>query len=142
MSTDCAQRRCQLIGAAFALVSIAVILAAFATGCSKHAPSPTAAWKLTLKVDPDHPRMVRPATFTVHIAASPGAAVDAARVTGSLNMTLMNMGKTEVYFEPQGHGDYAATLPSFDMSGPWELTVDASQGSITAHKVFPVTIFD
>jgi nitrogen fixation protein FixH len=57
-------------------------------------------------------------------------------------MTLMNMGKTEVTFEPKGHGDYAATLTSFDMSGPWELTVDASQGSIATHKVFQVTIFD
>jgi hypothetical protein len=142
MSTDRAQRRHQLICAAFALVSIAVDLAAFAGGCSKPAPSPTTAWRLTLKIDPDHPRMVRPATFTVHIADSQGAAVDGAHLAGSLNMTLMNMGKTEVGFGPKGHGDYAATLNGFDMSGPWELTVDASQGSITAHKVFPVTIFD
>jgi nitrogen fixation protein FixH len=57
-------------------------------------------------------------------------------------MTLMNMGKTEVHFQPKGHGDYQATLKSFDMSGPWELTVDASQGPLTARKVFQVVIFD
>ncbi len=122
------------------IATILFLLAAFATGCSK--PAPTAAWTLALKVNPDHPRMVRPATFTVHIADGTDAEINGARVTGSLNMTLMNMGKTEVTFEPQGHGDYAATLKSFDMSGPWELTVDASQGPIAAHKVFPVTIFD
>jgi nitrogen fixation protein FixH len=122
------------------IVAVLSLLAAFATGCSK--PAPTTAWTLALKVDPDHPRMVRPATFTVHIADSQGTPVDGVHVTGSLNMTLMNMGKTEVNFESKGRGDYAATLPSFDMSGPWELTVDASRGSITAHKVFPVTIFD
>ena len=125
---------------ALKIVTILLLLAAFATGCSK--PAPTTAWTLALKVDPDHPRMVRPATFTIHIADGRGSAVDGVHVTGSLNMTLMNMGKTEVNFESKGHGDYAATLPSFDMSGPWELTVDASRGSITAHKVFPVTIFD
>jgi hypothetical protein len=125
---------------ALSTATILFLLAALATGCSK--PAPTAAWTLALRVDPDHLRMVRPATFTVHIADGTGSAVDAVRVTGSLNMTLMNMGKTDVIFEPQGHGDYAANLKGFDMSGPWELTVDASQGAIKAHKVFQVTIFD
>jgi nitrogen fixation protein FixH len=124
------------------IATILFLLAAFAIGCSKPAQSPATAWTLALKVDPDHPRMVRPATLTLHIADRKGAALDGAQVTGSLNMTLMNMGKTEVKFEPQGHGDYAARFRGFDMSGPWELTVDAWQGSITAHKVFPVTIFD
>ena len=51
------------------------------------------------------------------------------------------MGKTEVNFQPKGHGDYAATLKSFDMSGPWELTVDASQGYVTAHQVVSGRLF-
>jgi hypothetical protein len=56
------------------IVTILFLLAAFATGCSKPAPSPSpTAWTLALKVDPGHPRMVRPATLTVHIADSNGA---------------------------------------------------------------------
>jgi hypothetical protein len=48
-------------------------------------------------------------------------------------MTLMDMGKTELKFEPIG-GGYAASVQSFDMSGQWELTVDAVQGAVQVHK--------
>ena len=122
------------------------LLAALASGCSKSVPAaPTASnsgWKLDLKVAPDHPRMVRPVTFAVHIADAAGKPVENAQLTGSLNMTLMDMGKTAVKFDFKGNGDYQATVPSFDMSGPWELTVDASQGTLRAHMVFQVTVFD
>ena len=136
MSTNFTPRGRRLLLAAFAVMSIAGVLAAFTTGCSKHTPPPTTGWMLTLKVDPDHPRMVRPAAFTVHIADINGSAVDGAQVTGSLNMTLMNMGKTEMNFEPKGNGDYQATLKSFDMSGPWELTVDATRGTHHRSQAF------
>ena len=86
--------------------------------------------------------MVRPATFAVHITDSAGRPVENAQVSGLLNMTLMDMGTTTVKFEPKGNGDYEATVPGFDMSGPWELTIDAMQGAIRARKVFPVTVFD
>jgi hypothetical protein len=136
-------------------VALAVVILA-AAGCSKKSPpapateQPSAAttdaspsaWKLDLKVTPDRPRMVRPATFAVHITDSAGKPVESAQLTGSLNMTLMDMGKTAVKFEPKGSGDYQATVTTFDMSGPWELTVDAEQGTLRAHKVFPVTVFD
>jgi len=130
---------------------LAVALAAFAilmSGCSKKTPAPatskeaTAAWTLALKVSPDRPRMVRPATFAVHIADNAGKPLDNAQVTGSLNMTLMDMGTTALKFAPKGNGDYEATVPGFDMSGPWELTVDATQGALHAHKVFPFTVYD
>jgi nitrogen fixation protein FixH len=126
-------------------------------GCSKKGPSapateqPSSAattdaspsgWKLDLKVTPDRPRMVRPATFAVHITDSLGKPVENAQLTGSLNMTLMDMGKTAVKFGPKGKGDYEAIVPSFDMSGPWELIVDAAQGTLRARKVFPITVFD
>ena len=86
--------------------------------------------------------MVRPATFSVHITDTAGKPVENAHVTGSLNMTLMDMGKTSVKFEPKGDGDYEATVPSFDMSGPWQLVIDAAQGALSAHQVFQVIIFD
>jgi nitrogen fixation protein FixH len=95
-----------------------------------------------LKVTPDHPRMVHPATFAPHIVDNAGKPVENAQVSGSLTMTLMDMGKTAVKFEPKGNGDYEATVPSFDMSGPWELAVDASQGTLHSHQVFQVTVLD
>ena len=131
------------------VIALAVlILAAF--GCSKKSPAPTptasdassSGWKLELKVAPDHPRMVKPATFSVHITDSAGKPVDNAQVSGSLNMVLMDMGKTAVKFESRGNGDYEGTVPSFDMSGPWQLTVDAAQGAIHARTVFQVTVLD
>jgi nitrogen fixation protein FixH len=86
--------------------------------------------------------MVHPVTFAVHIADAAGKPVENAQLTGVLSMALMDMGKTAVKFDSRGNGDYQATVPSFDMSGPWELTVDASQGPLHSHQVFPVTVFD
>jgi nitrogen fixation protein FixH len=112
-------------------------------GCSKQSPTVSlSAWQLELKVEPDHPRMVRPATFTLHISDASGYPIEAAQVTGSLNMTLMDMGKTEVKFERKGHGDYQATVKSFDMSGPWEIAIDAVDGATKAHKRFQFTVLD
>jgi nitrogen fixation protein FixH len=135
-------------------IVLVVILAS--TGCSRKEPAPAtqqpssasaseasnSGWKLDLKVAPDHPRMVRPVTFSVHIADSAGKPVENAQLTGSLTMPLMDMGKTAVKFDSKGNGDYESTVPSFDMSGPWELTVDGSQGTFHAHQVFQVTVFD
>jgi nitrogen fixation protein FixH len=86
--------------------------------------------------------MVRPATFTQHITDSAGKPVENAQVTGSLNMTLMGMGKTAVKFQSKGNGVYEVTVPSFDMSDPWEIAVEAMQNNMHAHKVFLVTVFD
>jgi nitrogen fixation protein FixH len=86
--------------------------------------------------------MVRPATFTLRITDSAGKPVENAQVTGSLNMTLMDMGKTAVKFQSEGNGVYEVTVSSFDMSGPWEIAIDAVQNRMHAHKVFPVTVFD
>jgi hypothetical protein len=134
-----------------AMYSLAVALAAFAillSGCSKKTPAPatskeaTAAWTLALKVSPDHPRMVRPAAFRIHVADNAGKPVDSAQITGSLNMALMDMATTALKFAPKSNGDYEATVPGFDMSGPWELTVDATRGALHARKIFPVTVYD
>jgi nitrogen fixation protein FixH len=86
--------------------------------------------------------MVRPTTFTLHITDSAGKPVENAQVTGSLNMTLMDMGKTAVKFRAQGNGVYEVTVPSFDMAGPWDIAIDAAHKGMHAHKVFPVTVFD
>ena len=130
-------------------VSALVLIALTLTSCNKSpAPSTSASddtaagWTLVLTVAPEHPRMVRPATFTLHMTDSAGKPVENAQVTGSLNMTLMDMGKTALKFQSKGNGVYEVTVPSFDMSGPWEIAVEAVQNNIHAHKVFPVTVFD
>jgi nitrogen fixation protein FixH len=130
-------------------VSALVLIAISLTSCSK-GPAPstsasddtTAGWTLVLTVAPDHPRMVRPATFTLNLTDNSGKPVENAQVTGSLNMTLMDMGETAVKFQSKGNGVYEVTVPSLDMSGPWEIAIDAVQNRMYAHKVFRVTVFD
>lgn len=99
-------------------------------------------WKIELHVMPDHPRMVKPITFIVHIADASGKPIDTAQVNGSLSMKTMDMGKTEVKFASKGNGNYEGSLPSADMSGPWELDVTTTQGNFHALKKFEVVIFD
>jgi nitrogen fixation protein FixH len=57
-------------------------------------------------------------------------------------MKLMDMGTTQLKFAPKGNGDYEASMKSMDMSGPWNLAVDASQGPVRAKKSFEFTVYD
>ncbi len=102
----------------------------------------TSGWKIDLKVTPDHPRMVQPVTFTVHILDASGKPVDDAKVTGELTMAVMDMGKNELTFESKGEGNYEASKKDMDMAGPWELTVQAAQGTFHALKKFEVVIYE
>jgi nitrogen fixation protein FixH len=95
-----------------------------------------------LKISPDHPSMTKPIVFTVHIADEHGKTVSNVQVHGVLNMKLMDMGKTPLKFVPKGSGDYEASMKSMDMSGPWSLDVDASDGTLHAKKTFDITVFD
>ena len=95
---------------------------------------------MDLKVSPDHPRMVRPLTLTLHIADDHAQPVNDAEVNGALRMKDMDMGTTQVKFAPKGNGDYEAAMTSMDMSGPWNLAVDASQGAV--HANFEFTVYD
>jgi hypothetical protein len=140
--------------------ALAVFLA-FALGCSQKAgapekqqqaaPSPAPGeagpWHMELKISPDHPRMVRPLTFTLHITdehAQPvnGAEVNGAEVNGVLTMKDMDMGTTQLTFAPKGNGDYEAAVKNMDMSGAWNLAVDASQGPVRSKKSFEFTVYD
>lgn len=115
------------------------------TSCSMRpalSDDPAPGWALILTVAPEHPRMVRPATFILHITDSAGKPIENAQVAGSLNMTLMDMGRAALKFQSKGNGAYEVTVSSFDMSGPWEIAIDAVQNRMHAHKVFPVTVFD
>jgi hypothetical protein len=136
--------------------AIFAAILAFTLGCTQKAsvpekqqqvaPSPasseTSPWHMDLKVSPDHPRMVRPLTFTLHITDDHAQPVNDAEVNGALTMKLMDMGTTQLKFAPKGNGDYEAAMKSMDMSGPWNLAVDASQGPVHARKSFEFTVYD
>ena len=97
---------------------------------------------MDLKVSPDHPRMVKPLAFTLHITDGHAQPVNDAEVNGALRMKEMDMGTTQLKFVPKGNGDYEAAMKSMDMSGPWNLAVDASQGPVHATKSFEFTVYD
>jgi nitrogen fixation protein FixH len=99
-------------------------------------------WRMELKVTPDHPSMTKPIMLVLHLADDSGQPVSDADVNGSLTMKLMDMGATPVKFAAKGNGDYEATLNGVDMSGPWNLAIDAARGSTHAKKDFEVTISD
>ncbi len=137
----------------FALLYVSL---AFALGCTRQqstpekqqqaAPSPASdeasPWHMELKVAPEHPSMAKPMTFTVHITDEHAQPVNAAKVNAALTMKLMDMGTTQMKFTPKGNGDYEASLKDMDMSGPWNLTVDASQGAVHVKKSFEFTVYD
>ena len=97
---------------------------------------------MDLKVSPDHPRMVRPLTLTLHITDEHAQPVNDAEVNGALRMKEMDMGTTQLKFAPKGNGDYEASMKSMDMSGSWNLAVDASHGSVHAKTSFEFTVYD
>jgi nitrogen fixation protein FixH len=109
---------------------------------SSAATSAASPWKMDLRVTPEHPSMIKPVTFTVHIVDGDGKPVDNAQVRGSLTMKLMDMGKNEVQLQSKGNGDYEGSSKAPDMSGPWDFAVDASQNGFHAQKTFEVTIYD
>jgi nitrogen fixation protein FixH len=129
---------------------------AFALGCSQKQsapdePRPAAVspasveagpWRVELKVSPEHPSMAKPLTFTLHITDEHAQPVSDADVNGALTMKLMDMGTTQLKFAAKGNGDYEATKKDMDMSGPWNLAVDASQGQVHTKKSFEFRVYD
>jgi hypothetical protein len=132
------------------------VILAFALGCSQKTSAPekqrqpatspasseAGPWHMELKISPDHPLMVRPLTFTLHITDEHAQPVTGAEVNGVLTMKDMDMGTTQLTFAPKGNGDYEAAMKSMDMSGAWNLAVDASQGPVHAKKSFEFTVYD
>jgi nitrogen fixation protein FixH len=130
------------------------VVLAFALGCSQKTSAPekqkaTSAtsseagpWHMELKISPDHPRMIRPLTFRLHITDEHAQPVNGAEVNGALTMKDMDMGATQIKFAPNGNGDYEASMKNMDMSGAWILVVNASQGPVHAKKSFEFTVYD
>jgi hypothetical protein len=99
-------------------------------------------WHLELKVSPEHPSMAKPITFTLHITREHAQPVTDAEVSAALTMKSMDMGTTQLKFTAKGNGDYEATMKDMDMSGPWNLAVDAVQGSTHVKQSFEMTVGD
>ena len=97
---------------------------------------------IDLAISPNPPRMIKPVTLTLRITDANGQAVTNADVTGTLTMKAMDMGKTELKFAPAGNGNYEASTKEMDMSGEWNLAVDAAQGAAHTRKVFDFTVGD
>lgn len=134
------------------LISLGMI-----AGCSKKQSQPQAQakstvssntadagspWHVELKISPDHPSMTKPMTLALRITDEHGQPVNDAKVNGSLNMKLMDMGVVAVKFDPKGNGTYEGSMKSMDMSGPYNLAVDATQGGTHVTKNFDVNVFD
>jgi nitrogen fixation protein FixH len=99
-------------------------------------------WQMDLKISPDHPRMVRPLTFMLHITDEQGKPVNDAAVSGAITMKEMDMGTTQLKFTPMGNGEYEASMKSMDMSGTWNLAVEAAGGTVHTKKSFEFTVSD
>ncbi len=97
---------------------------------------------MELKTAPDNPSMTKPIALTLHLSDQRGQPVNGATVTGTLTMKTMDMGTTAVPFASRGNGDYQATLKAVDMSGPWSLAVEASQGGASAKHAFEINVGD
>jgi len=137
----------------YAILAVSVVVL---FGCSKKAAEPAQStqaaassaaesaspWHMELKIVPDHPSMAKPITFQLHIADERGQPVNDAQVNGALTMKVMDMGTTKLSFAAKGNGDYEASMKGVDMSGPWALAIDASQGSTHAKQSFDVNVFD
>ena len=86
--------------------------------------------------------MIKPVTFVLHISDEKGKPVSDAQVNGIITMKEMDMGKTEVKFAAKGNGDYEASVKSMDMSGGWNLAVEASVGGTQVKRNFDFKVFD
>jgi nitrogen fixation protein FixH len=124
------------------LTASLLIAVGITSACKSGTANSAGSLHVALKVSPDHPSMVKPITFQVHVTDGGGQAVNDAQVNGALTMKLMDMGATQLKFTPKGNGDYEAAVKSLDMSGPWSLAVTAQKGRDTARQSFDVNVFD
>ena len=86
--------------------------------------------------------MTKPITFLLHITGDHSQPIEDVQVNGALTMKTMDMGASQVRFIPKGNGDYEASVESMDMSGSWNLAIDATHAGTHVRKNFAVTVFD
>jgi nitrogen fixation protein FixH len=134
--------RTPYIAPAFFVLIAALVVS---LGCNKqHGDQSIGAgpWRIALKVTPDHPSMTKPITFLLHITDDRGLPVDSAQVTASLAMKSMEMEPLPMKFAAKRDGDYEASVRSPDMSGSWNLAIDATKGGTSVKANFAVKVDD
>ena len=120
---------------AFALAALNAVGASSAKAIAK-ASSPI---NLTLSVDPKSPAAGGATTFIIGVKDRKGHPLSGAKVSASLVMTSMDMGKNIVDATVRGPGLYVGT-GQFTMSGGWDVIVTAVKGSQKTTKTFPFTV--
>ncbi|MEO7718926.1 MAG: FixH family protein [Capsulimonas sp.] len=101
------------------------------------APAAVTIAKISAAIAPAPPKARQKNLMTVTLTDRGGASVQGAVVTGSVAMTSMDMGTSQIAFTDRGDGTYTAQ-PSFSMAGPWRVTVYAvvSKGGKPVIKTF------
>jgi hypothetical protein len=122
-------------------IAVLIAVSVLAGGCKKKtAPVSDAQLLMTLGTDPISPRMVGPTTFRVHVTDETQNPISDAHVTATLKMKLMDMPPVALTLDPKGNGYYEATVKSIEMSGPWDVVVEAKQGSIDSKEDFDLMV--
>jgi hypothetical protein len=103
------------------------------------APAAQSPWRMTFETDPAEPKINKAATIRIRLSNADDTAVTGAKVTASLVMTLMDMGKNEVQLADKGDGVYEGKA-TFTMSGPWKVVVTANSGGKTGEQKFDVAV--
>ncbi len=94
---------------------------------------------MVLSTEPAKPMMDENTRIILNLTDTSGKPVSDAKVTASLTMPLMDMGKNEVRFANSGAGTYTGTV-RFTMSGPWTVEVTAIAGNRSAQRTFDLVV--
>lgn len=124
---------------------IFLLAALLCAGCApKDAPPPAppppapGSRQITLDWTPKQPRSLDPTQFTVHVFDAQGQPQAADKVSLSLAMPTMDMGKNEVALKAASAGVYVGT-GRFTMAGTWWGTVTVRAGGTVKTVVIPIS---
>jgi hypothetical protein len=117
-------------------------------GCKSTPPSHEAdtnpvehALRVSVNTAPPEPRMDKPFTVRTQLFDAAGGPVTGAKISGALSMKEMDHGKTEFEFTEKGHGVYEG-ISKVEMSGEWNLHLNAEHGSDRLQQDIPITVGD
>ncbi len=134
-------------GGAFLLVAL------LCAGCAPKQPPPpappltaasnatpaAASKQITLDWTPKQPRSLDPIQFTVHLFGAEGQPQSAGKVSLSIAMPTMDMGKNVVPLKATAPGVYVGT-GRFSMAGDWWATVTVGTGGVVKTVVIPISV--
>jgi nitrogen fixation protein FixH len=123
-------------------------LVIFTIGCKSTSPSQAAqsntvehALRVSVNTAPAEPRMDKPFTVRTQLFNASGGPVTGAKVFGALSMKEMDHGKIQFEFTEKGHGVYEG-ISKVEMSGEWNLHLNAEHGNDRLQQDIPITVGD